>query len=413
MAGRQPLKVVYAVGFYRNFTGSQRSLAELVANLPPTVDAVVVVSRTGRAADELRARGLRVRILGTPEPLTAGDGELLRAGPFRRAALALRFGVPLLVRSLRLLRDERPDLVHCNDARALVELGLAARLLRIPVVWHLRGGNVFARSRPLRSLSTWISTATVVVAEAVRPLAPRRHPVFVTYDAVPAAPDGRARPAPPVRALLAERGLPAGAVVVLTASSFVPYKGLHHVVPALASVAQADGLPPVAWVVLGHATTPGQQRYRDHLESLARSAGIGDRIVWAGWQGDAVAWMEASDIVVLPTVERERFAFDGEDGVVVTCDEGLPRTLLEAMVAGRPAVASDVAGVREQIDDGRTGVVVPAGDSAALAAAIARLVGDPALRASMGEGARSRAAFFSADRFVEGTLDAYDRVLAR
>ncbi|HVE24412.1 MAG TPA: hypothetical protein VNC22_03365, partial [Sporichthya sp.] len=68
MAGRQPLKVVYAVGFYRNFTGSQRSLAELVANLPPTVDAVVVVSRTGRAADELRARGLRVRILGTPEP---------------------------------------------------------------------------------------------------------------------------------------------------------------------------------------------------------------------------------------------------------------------------------------------------------------------------------------------------------
>src|SRR5205823_3556098 len=94
--------------------------------------------------------------------------------------------------------------------------------------------------------------------------------------------------------------------------------------------------------------------------------------------------------------------------------EGLPRSILEAMRAGLPVVASDVGGVHELVEGETIGTVVPRGDIGALAGALDRLIEDPALRVRLGD--RARAAYearYTFERLVDDTLQVYERMLGR
>lgn len=108
------------------------------------------------------------------------------------------------------------------------------------------------------------------------------------------------------------------------------------------------------------------------------------------------AWRHAS-IGVVPSVWQEP----------------LGQVAVEAMLAGRPVVASDVGGLRDVVSDPRTGVLVPPGDPGALATALDTLLADPALRARMGAEGRERAARFTVGAVTPGVLDVFDRVLRR
>ncbi|HVP01395.1 MAG TPA: glycosyltransferase, partial [Solirubrobacteraceae bacterium] len=105
--------------------------------------------------------------------------------------------------------------------------------------------------------------------------------------------------------------------------------------------------------------------------------------------------MAAADVVVQPSR-----------------NEGLSITVLEAMAAGRPVVASDVGGTRESVADGVTGVLVPPGRPDALAAALDALLRDPRRRAALGAAARARAvASFSAQAMAAATSAVYEELL--
>jgi glycosyltransferase involved in cell wall biosynthesis len=114
---------------------------------------------------------------------------------------------------------------------------------------------------------------------------------------------------------------------------------------------------------------------RAALEQLARELGLFDRIVFRGWvaREDLPACYHAADIVALPSRM-----------------EGMPNVVLEAMAHALPVVATDVPGTRDIVRADETGFLVPAEDDAALAAAIARLIEQPALRSAMGDAARAR-----------------------
>ena len=91
--------------------------------------------------------------------------------------------------------------------------------------------------------------------------------------------------------------------------------------------------------------------------------------------------------------------------------EGVPKVLLEAAAAGRPVVATDTAGCREVVEDGVEGLLVPAGNSGALAEALLRLIEASGVRHTMGQAARSRAeANFSIGLTVQSTIDVYGRL---
>jgi glycosyltransferase involved in cell wall biosynthesis len=135
-----------------------------------------------------------------------------------------------------------------------------------------------------------------------------------------------------------------------------------------------------------------------------------ENVTFAGWQPDPFPYYASCDLTVLPSISQERLLM--HDRVVeVRGNEGLPRTNLEAMCFRLPVVSTDIAGVREQVVDGDTGIVVPPGDEAALADALGRLIEDRGLRESMGAAGRRRVEeVFSIDRYVSSVVDVYDRL---
>jgi glycosyltransferase involved in cell wall biosynthesis len=130
------------------------------------------------------------------------------------------------------------------------------------------------------------------------------------------------------------------------------------------------------------------------LRSMSKTHG--DRVCFLGERSDMAELMAASDVVVLPSDA-----------------EALPTVLIEAAAAGRPVVATHVGGAQEIVEDGRTGLLVPAHDPTALARAMVRLLTDRTLADSMGRAARQRfETRFTLDRQLECTFDLWREVLA-
>lgn len=136
----------------------------------------------------------------------------------------------------------------------------------------------------------------------------------------------------------------------------------------------------------------GPPQGQDEVHAQAQRHGVGDRVLFPGVIDPAEAYA-AADVALL-----------------ATRSEGLPTALLEGMAMSLPCLASDCGGVGEAVADGETGLLVPVGDPAALAAAIDRLAGDPALRARLGSAGRRRAE----DRFaLPAMLAAYEALWER
>jgi glycosyltransferase involved in cell wall biosynthesis len=123
-----------------------------------------------------------------------------------------------------------------------------------------------------------------------------------------------------------------------------------------------------------HLALAGEGPERAALEALARELGIGSRVAFLGWRGDVGALLSASAVLVVPSRV-----------------EPLGNVVLEGFAAIRPVVAAAADGPRELIEDGRNGLLVPIGDDATLAQAIAGLLADPARAHAIA--AAGRAAF--------------------
>jgi glycosyltransferase involved in cell wall biosynthesis len=177
-----------------------------------------------------------------------------------------------------------------------------------------------------------------------------------------------------------------GRPIVLFVGRMVPYKGVDVLLEAMRAI------PAVALLV-------GEGPERAALERTAEALGVADRVRFLGEvsNGELAALYRACDLFVLPSVTRQE-AF----GVV----------LLEAMACGKPVVSTDLGtGTGWVNQDRETGFVVRPGNAAALHDAIDRLVADPGLRSSLGEGARRRArTVFSLDRMIDAVLALYREV---
>jgi len=151
----------------------------------------------------------------------------------------------------------------------------------------------------------------------------------------------------------------------------------------------AAEVPDVDFLVVGEG---GE---RAALEALARRLGLGARVVFAGLRHDVPRLLAAVDVLALTSLY-----------------EGFPNVLLEAMATGAVAVATDVGGCRELVTSGETGLLVPPRAPAAVAAAVGRVLRDPALARRLATAARQRVeGAFSIDVMARRTMDAYLRRL--
>jgi len=344
-------------------------------------------------------RGARAR--GHEAILACAEGPLLdlpRAEGFEVAALPMARSLSPAAnlrafRALRaLVRSRRPDLVHGHFPISGLLARAAARAEGVPRVAYTVHGFLFNQPGPAwrRGLSLgleWLGgritdtflTVSEEEARDARRLGIHRGAVAVGNGRDPARfrPDAAAR-----AAVRAEIGAAPGEVVVTALSRLVRHKGYPELLRAMEAVPGAT-----LWVV-------GERLASDHGASLdadfARAAAVlGPRLRRLGYRHDTERVLAASDVFCLPS----HF-------------EGLPMSVIEAMLTGLPVVATDIRGPREQVVEGETGLLVPPGAVDPLAGALARLAGDAGLRARMGAAGRARAAALYDEAAVVGrTLD--------
>ena len=188
-------------------------------------------------------------------------------------------------------------------------------------------------------------------------------------------------------ALRSEFGLPSEAVLIVSVGFLVELKGHEYLIDAMPSVI---GQVPHAYCVL-----VGEGERRPDLEARARKLGLADRIVFAGFRADALRFLKAADVSVMPSLE-----------------EGLGNSVLETLALRRPLVVTDAGGLPEVVEDGVSGLVVPRGNAAALADGILRALRDPEAAARRAEAGRHLVEErFTRPRLIDGTLQVYRELL--
>lgn len=410
------MKILYFMNSCHNFLGAARSVALLASNLPGRIEALAVFPDQGRAVDGFRSRGIRSLVVQAPDVLNLTDKKLIHTSRLRQAAIFVRHMVPYTLRLIRLIRRERPDVVHCQAGRALLVVGWAARLCRKPVIWHVRGENILRRQPILDIAAHRLATTVVLVADALKEGIRPGTPCRTIYNAIDF--DSSVVPqslSTTIGALLEDRGFdPRLTVKVISTSAFLPHKGLHHLLDAFADLLRRrpELSERMVWLVLGEVNSEEKRRYEHHLRGRAAALGIEKNLFWAGWQEHGATWIAASDVTVLPTVKDELFRYDDGRELHLVSTEGLPRTILESLAAGRPSIASDVGGVRELLTDGENGFVVRPSDPGAIADALEVLVTDENRRSVMGANARRSAERFTLERTVNDTVQLYDELLS-
>lgn len=321
-----------------------------------------------------------------PVLLTAGEGWLtlearrleVRVHPLKHLVRPIR---PLrdllaLVEILRVLRSERPDVLHLHSSKAGILGRLAGRLAGVPRVLFTAHGFSFHQrlSRPALAATVTLERMLAPLADAIVPVSRYDHDRALAF-----------RLCAPERLVVVENGVDTrrfdgkerkkarellGAaddrLLVGTVARFAFPKDHALLLRAVAPLLlERDDLQ---LVLVGSG--PGQGA----AVELALSLSLGDRVAFLGDREDVPELLAGLDLFVLAS----RF-------------EAMPMTVLEAMASGLPVVASRVGGVPELVEEGITGLTVPADDEVALREAIAGLLADAGRRTAMGEAGRRRA----------------------
>lgn len=348
--------------------GAQVHVLNLIANLPSGVSAVIATGEKGFLCDELARLNVPVRLIP----------ELTRPiHPFQdfRALLSIA----------RLIRSEKPNIIHAHTSKAGLLARFAAWLTFTPAVftahaWSFVDGAPRRQrwiSIPLERLAAAGTGKIITVSDANTAIAQRKRiarsrTLVRIWNGVPDVPETATPGARP-------------GLTLITVARFAPPKDHLLLLEALSRV-QGD------WRLL----LVGDGPTRAQVEQAALTLGLRDRIEFLGNRSNIEELLADADIFILPSKW-----------------EGLPLSILEAMRAGLPVIATDTGGVAEAVTDGVTGYLTPPGDVAMLRNRIEQLIRSRHLLSSMGAAGRSRyEQDFRIETMVQKTLAVYRDVAA-
>lgn len=323
-----------------------------------------------------------------------GVGFRVEAVPLARSYNPLRHARAFAV-LVRLLKRERFDLLHVHTPVAALVGRLAAAVAGVPRVVYTAHGFYFHEHMPAWKYGLFVALewlggrfTDVLFTQSEEDAATARRLGLCRTNVIEAIGNGsdpaRFRPAPAddqdrVR-LRQSLGVADNDIVIVTVGRLVAEKGYPELFAAMRSV------KATLWVV-------GERLVSDHADPIAaaivdvrRDPVLSTRIRFLGYRGDVPALLRAADVFVLASHR-----------------EGMPRSIVEAMLTALPVVSTNIRGAREEVVEDETGFLVPVRSAAGLAHALQRLATDPALRQRQGAAGHRRA------------LDLYDeaKVVAR
>jgi L-malate glycosyltransferase len=374
-----PIRVVYCIDNMQT-GGTELNAVRTAERLDRKRFAlsVVCLQETGPLMERYAAAGIRVDTFSMKSLLGLD---------------AVRHGL----RMARLFKDEGVEVVHSHDAYTSVYATFWARLAGVRGIiasrrsWH----SPHLQGRILRANRIAYRLAHRVVGNS-----PSVSRLVETEDGVPTSrvvtipnfldPKSFEPIESDVRTkLLGEVGVPDGSFIVGIVARLSAVKDHATLLRAIATL--RSRIPDLRLLIVGDGPE------RANLVAQAKALSISDIVHFAGERAQSPNWHALFDVSVL-----------------CSTSEAFPNSILEAMAASRPVVATDVGGNPDAIHQGSTGLLVPHSDAERLADAIARLHGDPALRAKLGSAAREAAATgYSATAVIRQVESLYETLAGR
>lgn len=365
------MKIAYLITRFDAVGGAQIHVRDLATHLlAEGHEAHVLGGGGGDYAEQLAARGIAVHnVPNLVRPVSPYDDALA-------------------VKNLRsVLRKLRPDLISAHSSKAGLLGRLVGRSLGIPTLFTAHGWSFTEGVSPRESTfyrlaekgAAPLAARIITVSEYDRQLALHHRiaapeKLVAVHNGMPdVPPDLRARPEEePVRLVMVAR--------------FQEQKDHATLFRALAA------LTSLPWEL----DLIGDGPLEESAKRLAVELGLGQRVRFHGLRNDVAEWLAGAQVFLL-----------------ITNWEGFPRSILEAMRAGLPVIASDVGGISESVVEGETGFLVPRADVGTLRERLSVLLRDPQLRERLGAAGRTRfEAHFTFERMLEKTLEVYREVLA-
>lgn len=327
---------------------------------------------------------VRDRWLGTVLRSRGVPVTMLRSGSERDFAI--------LANLVRLIRERQVTILHAHEFFMNTVGLVASRLTGIPLVATVHEKNYYPdrfRRRAAYRLVGRFAGQMIAVSENLKRFLTAQ--IAIPASRIKVIPNGVSIHEKPsqekVSALRTNLGLDEYRQVVGTVGRLHPKKGQRYLIEGAVHILRR--FPRTVFLIVGDGAL------REELEAHAHKLGIASHTIFLGHREDVYQILAICDVFVLPSLS-----------------EGMPLALLEAMGAAVPSVASRFDGVNEVVEDGKTGLLIPPGDSHALAENIIRLLEDRALAKQIGESAREVVANrFSLERMVRDYRELYAALL--
>jgi len=342
----------------------------------PAIHTILLTARLNNEGFESTlVTGVEGKYEGNMLDLAAAKGVKPIIIPQLRRNIGPIGGFIALFKLYRLMRREKPDIVHTHTATAGLLGRLAAKLAGVPVILHTFHGHVLhGYFGPLQSKAlVWMERVLALLSDRIVTVSEGQRQELAGYGIAPLEKITVVPLGFELEELLAceshrgelrrELGLTDGNKLVGIVARLVPIKNHHLFLQAAQVVAEA--MPQVRFLVVGDG------ELREELEVYARDLRLDGKVLFTGWRRDLPCLYADLDVVALTSI-----------------NEGTPVSLIEALAAGVPVVATAVGGVPDVVVDGETGYLVEAGDVKGLAEAIIELLRNPGKAREMGQKGR-------------------------
>lgn len=349
--------------------GAERVVASLAAGLQAAgAENVVIAPANGEGwlARELSGTGVQVELFRLDRPISPSFARWLA----------------------ETLRRHRVALAHSHEFTMAVYGAWAARRAGVPYLFTMHGSRYYAgrlQRRVAMRVAAALSGSVVAVSQSLA-----RHlsrDLWLRASRIVTIPNGASLAPVAHSTLRAELRLGADDRLALAVGNLYPVKGHSYLLEAFGRLARRFPRLHVAIAGRGDLEAP--------LRARARTLEVGDRFHLLGLRSDVGNLLAGADVFVLPSLS-----------------EGLPLALLEAMLAARPIVATAVGEIGTVLSGGRDGILVPPGDAAALAHALADVLSDPTEARRLSSAAALRAEDYTLAKMVDRYVALYETLLS-
>lgn len=355
---QKTMRIAYVFNQPSFLGGGEISLAELIrSNDKERIEPIVIVPARGEIEEKYRNENIKVIAISFPMLKYSFTGTSFLA----------------VYRLIQVIKKNRIDIIHTNGSRASFYSGIAGRLLRIPMVWHVR--ETIKDIYFYDALLAMLSTVILCVSQNVKTKRFKRfgnhifNKIHVVYNGIDTV---RFQRSSFIRkSIRRELGIGENEILFGIVGNIYPLKGQDHFLRGFARAREKASNLSAKAIIIGKILDPP---FRNELSQLAMDLNLNHHVIFHEYSDKINEILCAMDVFVL-----------------FSDREGFSRSILEAMSTELPVLASNLGEIEEAITDGKNGFLFERHDTEGIASAIITLSRDKTMRSTMGEVNRRRA----------------------